>query len=430
MWTTFWNLMSLKSRIAKARARLFGTAARDVPVPFELECDCGQRVTGIRRPSYQIAECSSCLASLYVLPVNVYPMTKRVRSEVVDGPLTARVGTVVRELVAGDKQVAVDTDESTSDGDLKSSRGRKRRSRSAADSEDVILTAVAVPLQTADGTAIVAIPKRSVRERLQLLLSPTRIIAVMIVGILLVTGWWMIEQRRYETARRVWRQEMDRVAPALKERDLGTLYEALTKATAAAAVMQRDDAESREASSLLLQTEAVLNLSSVDLVGQLSEAFASKGGDRVTQAAAASESLVGQWLVFESALRSGSDSHQVELDLPLVIQDGAVRITSRAKVLSEYARANAKQPTIFCARIRSVHSVPDAGEQWHLELDSADCVLLTTTLHAETCGLDPQTIPELADTLKRQAEFMRTVDPGTLSQSTEVLLTSDQEKQQ
>jgi hypothetical protein len=422
--------MSLKSRIAKARARLFGTAARDVPVPFEIVCDCGQRVTGIRRPSYQIAECSSCLASLYVLPVNVYPMTKRVRSEVVDGPLTARVGTVVRELVVGDTQVAVDPDESTSDDNQKPSRSRNRKSRSAADREEVIVAAVAVPVQTADGTAIVAIPKRSVKEQLQLLLSPTRIIAVMILGILLLTGWWMIEQRRFETARRVWRQEMDRVAPALKERDLGTLYESLTRATAAATVMQRDDAESREASSLLLQTEAVLNLSSVDLVAQLSEASSAKGGDRDTQAAAASESLVGQWLVFDSALRSGSDSNQIELDLPLVIQDGAVRITSRATVLTEYARRNAKQSAIFCARIRSVQLVPDAGLQWHLELDSADCVLLTTSLHAETCGLDPQTIPELADTLQRQAEFMKTVDPRTLSQPTEVSLTTDQEKQQ
>jgi hypothetical protein len=167
----------------------------------------------------------------------------------------------------------------------------------------------------------------------------------------------------------------------------------------------------------------------VDLVAQLSEAFGAKGDDRDRQAAAASESLVGQWLVFESSLRSGSDSHQIELDLPLVIQDGAVRITSRATVLTEYARRNPRQPAIFCARIRSVQFVPDAGQLWHLELDSADCVLLTTSLHAETCGLDPRTFPELAETLQRQAEFMKTVDPETLSQPTEVSLTSDQEKQ-
>jgi len=420
--------MSLKSRIAKARARLFGTAARDVPVPFEIRCECGQRVTGIRRSSYQIAECSSCLSSLYVLPVNVYPMTKRVRSEVVDGPLTARVGTVVRELVTGDTQVAVDPDQPTSDGDQRSSRGKRRKSRGAA-RDEVIVATVAVPVQTADGTAIVAIPKRSLKEQLQLLLSPTRIIAVMILGILLLTGWWMIEQRRFETARRVWRQEMDRVAPALKEHDLGTLYEALTKATAAASVMKRNDAESREATSLLLQTEAVLNLSSVDLVGRLSEAFAAKGGDRNTQAVTAAEALVGQWLLFESVLRAGSDSQQVELDFPLVIQDGAVRITSRAPVLTEYAQKNPKQPTIFCARIRSAQFVSDARLQWNLELDSADCVLLTTSLHTQTCGLDPQAIPELADTLQRQARFMKTADPASLSHPTEVSLTSEQEKQ-
>ena len=95
-------MTSLKARLSKAKARLFGTATKDIVVPFELPCDCGHRVTGIRRASWQIATCSACEARVYVLPVNVYPATKRVRSEVLDGSVANRLGVIVRDLVAGE----------------------------------------------------------------------------------------------------------------------------------------------------------------------------------------------------------------------------------------------------------------------------------------------------------------------------------------
>ena len=101
-------MSSLLAKLAKAKSRLFGSAPESVPVPFEVPCDCGHRVTGIRRTSYQIAVCSACQSSLFVLPVNVYPTTKRIRSEVVDGPVLERVGTVVRDLGRGDTPPVAD----------------------------------------------------------------------------------------------------------------------------------------------------------------------------------------------------------------------------------------------------------------------------------------------------------------------------------
>ena len=87
-------MSSLLAKLAKAKSRLFGSAPESIAVPFEVPCDCGHRVTGIRRTSYQIAVCSACQSSIYVLPVNVYPTTKRIRSEVVDGPVLERVGRI------------------------------------------------------------------------------------------------------------------------------------------------------------------------------------------------------------------------------------------------------------------------------------------------------------------------------------------------
>ena len=96
-------MTSLKASLTKAKARLFGTATKDIAVPFELPCDCGHRVTGIRRGSYQIATCTACDARVYVLAVNVYPATKRVSSEVLDGSVASRLSTIVRDLVVGDQ---------------------------------------------------------------------------------------------------------------------------------------------------------------------------------------------------------------------------------------------------------------------------------------------------------------------------------------
>ena len=48
-------MTNLKARLNKARARLFGTVTQDIAVPFNLQCDCGSPINGVRRVSWQIA---------------------------------------------------------------------------------------------------------------------------------------------------------------------------------------------------------------------------------------------------------------------------------------------------------------------------------------------------------------------------------------
>ncbi|HQZ68873.1 MAG TPA: hypothetical protein PLY87_27485, partial [Planctomycetaceae bacterium] len=103
-------MTSFKARLIKAKARLLGTTTKDIVVPFELPCDCGHRITGIRRTSYQVATCSACDVSVYVLPVNVYPATKRIRSEVLDGSVVSRLSAIVQELVVGEPDVTTGTE--------------------------------------------------------------------------------------------------------------------------------------------------------------------------------------------------------------------------------------------------------------------------------------------------------------------------------
>lgn len=419
-------MSSLKARLAKAKSRLFGTAVRDVPVPFELPCDCGHRVAGIRRPTFQVAVCSACQSSVYVLPVNVYPGTRRVRSEVLDGPVISRVGTIVRDLVLGENNSAADKAVSetrasgradavieaspeTSD-DRAGSRRRKSTSKSSGSASNVTEATKAEPVieHAATGTPLVLVPRVSAAVRLKKVFSPTRLLALAGMGILVVTGWWMIRQQQMDEARKVWRREMDLVETALQDHDLQSLQSALQKAVDAAIVLNRSDAESREAESLLRQTEAVQNLGSADLVTLLSGFVRSDGSFDSEKASRVRESMIGQRLVFEAPLRTTSGNSQIpELSMPLIVDGIPVRVAVPSPWLLKYAQAEPSLPLLFVAAIKACQPPADPSGEWQMSLDPVSCILITSEFHAREIGFDVKNISGLRKTLERQAEFVR-----------------------
>lgn len=424
-------MSSLKARLAKAKSRLFGTAVRDVPVPFELPCDCGHRVAGIRRPTFQITVCSACQSSIYVLPVNVYPGTRRVRSEVLDGPVISRIGTIVRDLIVGENDSPADkavsetrasprADAPETGNDRAGNRRRKSTSKGSDAASNVTDPAEAEPVieHAATGTPLVLVPRVSAAVRLKKLFSPTRLLALAGVGILVVTGWWMIRQQQMDEARKVWRREMDLVETALRKNDLHSLQSALKKAVDAAIVLNRSDPESREAESLLRQTEAVQNLGSADLVTLLSGFVRSDGSFNSEKASRVSESVIGQRLVFEAPLRSASGSNQIpELDMPLIVDGIPLRVVVPSSWLLKYAQAEPSLPLLFVAAIKTCQPPTGPSGEWRMSLDPVSCILITSEFHAKEVGFEVKNIPRLRKTLERQAEFVKAtpVTPGKIA---------------
>lgn len=424
-------MSSLLARLAKAKSQLLGTASKEIPVPFEVPCDCGHRVTGIRRASYQLATCSACQNSVYVLPVNVYPTTRRVRSEVVDGPLVAKVGTVVRELIKGDTPpVEADRTEPRGSAATKStppayaedSRGSRktpgRRTRSAekgspaVSSEGVEDDSAAAIAAKSSVTPLVVVPRRSLSYRLKRLFSPTRLLALAGVAVLIATGWYTVHQRQQEQARKVWRTEMDRAGDALQKRDLATLHESLTNALKAANTLRRQDADVRDAQSLLMQTDAILKLSSVDLVAAFSGMVQEDGSINTSKAQSASGSLSGQLLVFEAIVRSsGTATDPCRLDVPLMVDNIPVDIRVQSPLLVRASQAMPGVPLLFVARIEECRAPADSSRVWSIVLDPSSCVLITTEFHANQLGFDVSMLPTVKATVERQDEFMRTIDP-------------------
>ena len=423
-------MSSLLARLAKAKSQLLGTASKEIPVPFELPCDCGHRVTGIRRATYQLATCSACQGTIYVLPVNVYPTTRRVRSEVVDGPLVSKVGTVVRELIKGDTS-PVESDRTEpqsssaaktatpayaqdSPGDRKNP-GRKTRSGGKGSAASAVKSAVEDNSESIAAKSaivpLVVVPRRSIAYRLKRLFSPTRLLAFAGIAVLLTTGWWTIHQRQQEQARKSWRTEMDRAGEALKKRDLATLHESLTDALKAARTLRRQDADVRNAASMLAQTEAVLKLSAVDLVSLFSSAVQKDGSINISKAEAASGMLRGQLLVFESAVRLTGDSNDwSRLDVPLVVDKIPLDIRVQSPLLVKASAAMPGVPLLFVARIEECRAPADDSRVWSMLLESSSCALITTEFHANQLGFDSSMLPTVRATVARQDEFVRTLD--------------------
>ena len=426
-------MSSLLAKLAKAKSRLFGSAPESIAVPFEVSCDCGHRVTGIRRTSYQIAVCSGCQSSVYVLPVNVYPTTKRIHSEVVDGPVLERVGTVVRDLVRGDGPPEADESQERrsvrkaqeSEGlrdygaavDLKP-KGRKSKQSSDEDGSSSGGGAEVNAQASADSIPLVHVPRPSFATRIRRVFSPTRLLALAGCVILCSTGFWTIHQRKLEQARKVWRLEMDRAETALKQKDLNTLSESLTLAVRAAKTLSRTDEDTRVAESLLRQTEAVQQLSSMDLVSQFSNGIRNDGSLDVARAANVADGLQGQRFVFELVLkRPTAGETAFQLDFPLIVQDTAIDVFVSSSVLSSCVVAGHEPNVLFTACVRECRPPAPANRRWEIVLDGPSCTLVTTEFHAEQLGFDLKTSTSLQSVLENQAGIVRSV-PDSVIDST------------
>ncbi len=432
-------MTSFKARLIKAKARLLGTATKDIAVPFELPCDCGHRITGIRRTSYQVATCSACDASIYVLPVNVYPATKRIRSEVLDGSIVSRLGTVVQELVGGEPDATAETaiEKKPAPADArrrtaaepKADRGSsadeempKKGSRRSATQPKLSPAAAAIvadPILVEE--PVVRVPRPALSVIIRRVFTPFRLLMLSAVILVAATGWWVFSERRYEEARKTFRREMDVAEIALKEKDLAALETSLTKAVAATDMLQRDDAESRRAAALLKQTLAVQNLSSTDLVTLLSGNLSVNGTLSPTKAAAAAESLAERWFVIDCGFVNSEDD--LRADMPLIIDSVPVIITIRSAALRRAVAAMPQSPLLIVASVEASRLIEERSE-FRIQLRSDSWSLITTEFHAEQLGFTTANTPGLDALIPRQAEFLNSAAASTQSDLTDERMTA------
>ena len=410
---------------------------RDIPVPYELQCDCGHRVHGIRRSVAIQAECSACGSSVFVLPVNVYPTTRRVHSEILSGSTASRIGTVIREAVqpeagpvdhqhpATDRPRRSDPESDReasgrADGDSTTprKRGPEERTRRSADARPAVKAAeVPPPLPEPVPDGVVLVPRVATTVRVRRLVTPFRLLALASLVVIAGTGWWITHQRQLDRARKTWRLEMDAAETALKDGDAVALQSALNNAVAAATTLGRSDAESRRAETLLRQTQAIEQLSRFDLVEQLQRAKPRPGIPASSPLAVERvASLEGQWFVFDCPLTSLTASETaVSADLLLIVDGVPVRLECQSELLHQFARMHRNLSVIFAAQVVQCERTGGDQPEWHVVLDGTSACLITTEQHARWIGYDPGSVPELSAILERQSAFVEGVDPPAAS---------------
>ena len=405
-------MSTLRRRIQRASARLFNTGVQSIPVPFELICECGNRVSGLRRTESFLHSCSSCQNKLLVLSVNPYPATKRVPSLTSDEGPGSRTLAALREL-AGMPTLEAQQEPSRPRSDAENSPeavSAKPKSPSALSAAEPTPKPGSAPKSSESNNENAKSspqpqpqrPRTSLFKRIRRVFSPVRMITVSTLILLSTTGWWMIQERRHDNAIRNWRSRMDVVLRALDQGDTEELMTALPEAIKAADVLQKTDAEAMLARSLFRQSDAISRLSSADLVDQL-EQLAREDPETIQTAA---ELLRNQWFVFQSGLRPGSDSTSVSLDLPLQFAATTVTIVAEAGILREYLNAAPIPRTAFAARIDHVRIIPGPPIRIVVLLDGNSVALLTLDLLAARAGFEAAGDPELQLLLRNQQAFL------------------------
>lgn len=395
-------MSSLFERLADVKAKLLGRPAVESPVPFEVVCDCGHRVAGIRRKSYQIAECSACTSTIFILPVDCYPKVRKPVPKEAPAPKRGVAGPSAAPSNESDRDSAAagsSTESASTESRKQTGKSEPRKEAAESDREVLLID-----------EGVIRLPRVPLTVRIRRTFTPVRLLGIASVVLVGLTAWWMIHQRTLEDARRTWRREMDTVKTAIEEGDRGSLATAIKKAVDAAVVLSRDDADARDAKSLLRQVQSVdaVKNSSSDPVSVLADVTAAKVTN-VEDLKAILDRVNGICCVFESSLIKSIENDRIlVLNSPLLTPSGRIRIQVDSELLRGFYGKVGQDNMLFIASVKDASRDQAGSGEWLINLDGRSVTLLTSELLASELGYDPKLIPEASDILKRQLEFLRT----------------------
>lgn len=387
-------------KLKRIKTQLGGGSATDVDAPFDVECACGRRVTGLRRATWIEAECPECCHSVFVLPVNVYPATPSVNSEILGGTFSERLKTVVSEMLP----------ERTPTREPSEKKIGKRKSRVSEDSESEVVEQSQRP---ALRLPRLRLPKVDIKRVLRRTFTPFRLLMLSMVVVVGLTGYWMSHQKHVEAAQQTWLRSAEEVDEFLAASDMINLEATLNNAVGAGYTLGKNDSEWKAWLNLLHETEAINNLATSDLLTEFASAY-----DQQDQVIADAEqnitagALSGSF-VFDSWLTAASDQPDVYLmEFPAAPGRHAVDVFIPLPQLAELIQQAGDGRTVFAARFRSVAAPASrsngaaADDTWRFWVDADSFVLITSPVHCEAVGLGVEDDPELAAVLARQQDFV------------------------
>lgn len=355
-----------------------------VPQPFELICDCGARVTGLRAESPQKLSCTNCGTMNFVLPACQFPIPVSVKR--------AWLGEETPPALPAKKKTAAKSSPPV--------RSRKGRTEAEAPPE-------APPVLSA--------PRRMLSERLRSAVTPVRMVVLLIVVTVALTGVVLVRGSRQEWAREHLRPAIDRGVQALHERDFSAAAEAFDEAGLALERLGRHDASALAVHQLKQETELATKLSSSTLTEVLADVAVARQNADLAERFQTYGS--GEWFLFDAVVEPdrGNGAGRMErclVDVPLALGERPLLIAFDDVPWPRFWKSSGSeraQRMVFAAELDRLELTGDKSRRPTLLLRTSTAVLWC---HGETYeavapgALDPEQAAELRAVLQRQREAL------------------------
>lgn len=395
----------------KARGR---QASKADSAPFQLECDCGSRLSGMRVDRAKRVLCSHCGASHFILPVNQYPESERAHFRMA-APATQKPETVEAQLIEEEEE-RTHSDlnrgiiESLAEGESSDRAVKPNPDDEFGDIESDLQGDSAVALDEEDWQPRRRKPKAKKqtgqREEIDLPLpkNPRRFLPVLLAFGVLGAGmvFWLTSSRARDEAEVELKEAMDKAEAEFFDGNYSQAFRALQRAENALQVLGVTDDRADRVRQMKRHAEASTHLldgSILKLVETASVVIKESGQSAWRQDF--SVKYERHWFVMQVRVPSGVTprsrlSFDWTVDERPILMDGLGTIAAWAKNKGELSEM------IFAARLKGCRIDSKAGDAWLVEFDPETAFLWTD----ETSLIRQNMIPDFDDSI---AARMRTI---------------------
>ena len=355
------------------------------PEPFEVECDCGGKVTGQRGATYQKPICPVCERPVFVLPANVYPRPKpKVPVQNKANQPAGRSNTA-----RGPSNTLVDPGPAAAPS--KSGTGKKPSVGRGP-----------VPAASAE--------PESLREPRRPFFSPLRLIslAMFMVTLLTVGGLW--HRNSIETAKATVAIAADAGQSAIRERKYTIGAKELERARLAVDLLGRKDPSAEEIRRLSREATVLANLASNSLTEFLEETL-SRGNSGQKGPLRLASLDKNAWVIFDTSLIPVDlEKDRFLVDAPLYLRSVVVDVEIESKAVGKFIRSNSSaepQRVIFAAQLDELSAPEGEPRKSVLTLNGKTAILWTSYETYNAIGYHPSDTENEEQTkslLERQLE--------------------------
>lgn len=355
-----------------------------LPQPFDVGCDCGARLQGVRASMPQKTTCPQCGTVAFILPETIYPLPDSLR----------RRWTGVEE---------------TEPEPATLKKTKKPKSSKKKDVSDIPKQ----PAPAVDPGPTLDERLRDWGSRLRAAATPVRLVGVAILLGFALTGCVIYRRAQWDRALTTLQGALDRGADAIQQQDFAAAAAEYQTAAGALDVLGRRDGDALRIRQTALELRAAAGLSPAPWSEIVSAWVEGNVGD------AASAAAPETWILFDAPLyphSSGEEESPKEfrVDLPFVVGKTPVDVLidgRRWSGLLAGATASTPKRLLFAAQIDRAEKPTEERPEALLHLDGLTAVLWSDAATYAQLRLMPDDAASRAEVeglLQGQREFLET----------------------